>query len=75
MGKILRESIATFVGLHHEKRKLYTLKQFKNAAPKATIYNMDIEPIIKFFETFNPKIRTELKGPSWGLVGCRGANF
>ena len=38
MGKVLRESIATFYGLHHDKGKFYTFKNFKNAVPKNTIY-------------------------------------
>ena len=40
MGKVLRESIATFYGLHHDKGKLYTFKHFKTAVPKNTIYRI-----------------------------------
>ena len=68
MGKVLRESIATFYGLHHDKGKLYTFEHFKTAVPKNTIKqkipNMDTAPIIKMFENLKPKI---FKAAEFGL--------
>ena len=72
MGKVLRESIATFYGLHHDKGKLYTFEHFKTAVPKNTIYRimrifderMDTAPFIKMFENLKPKI---FKAAEFGL--------
>ena len=60
MGKVLRESIATFYGLHHKKGKSYTFNHFKKAhlirRLKLKIPNMDISPIIKMFDNLKQKI-------------------
>ena len=40
LGKVLREYIAPFYGLHHKKGKSYTFNHFKKAAHKTTIYRI-----------------------------------
>ena len=37
MGKVLRESIATFYDLHHDKGKFYTFEHFKNMAEQRSV--------------------------------------
>ena len=42
IDKHLRDTIATFYQVHHDKGKLFTYENFKQAAPKHYLQNLEV---------------------------------